>query len=155
MTELQKAEDRTRRTRGARVARRKQFEEASRSFPRAPSHLLSLAGKNATKRWRFLLLLKDYLLQMKGTTGVKKGEIKELFRNVLTRLHNLVSCKADGHAQGKPDHFFFSCHMVKKIHFQIKFYRFPVWAMQWMGELEQFSTSSRWSTGSTNLVDWH
>ena len=51
--------------------------------------------------------------------------------------------------------FFFSCHMVKKIHFQIKFYRFPVWAMQWMGELEQFSTSLRWSTGSTNLVDWH
>ena len=44
---------------------------------------------------------------MKGTTGVKKGEIKKLFRNVLTRLHNLVSCKADGHAQGKPDHFFF------------------------------------------------
>ena len=44
---------------------------------------------------------------MKGTTGVKKGEIKELFRNVLTRPHNLVSCKADGHAQGKPDRFFF------------------------------------------------
>ena len=59
---------------------------------------------------------------MKGTTGVKKGEIKKLFRNVLTRLHNLVSCKADGHAQGKPDNFFFLCHMVKKIHFQIKFY---------------------------------
>ena len=89
------------------VARRKQFEEASRSFPRAPSRLLSLAWKNAKKRWRFLLLLKDYLLQMKGTTGVKKGEIKELFRNVLTRPHNLVSCKADGHAQGKPDRFFF------------------------------------------------
>ena len=41
---------------------------------------------------------------MKGITDVKKGEIKELFRNVLMRPHNLVSCKADG----RPDHFFFT-----------------------------------------------
>ena len=57
---------------------------------------------------------------MKGITDVKKGEIKELFRNVLIRPHNLVSCKADGHSQNRPDHFF-SRQMVKKIHFQIKF----------------------------------
>ena len=43
---------------------------------------------------------------MKGITDVKKGEIKELFRNVLMRPHNLVSCKADGHSRNRPDHFF-------------------------------------------------
>lgn len=65
-------------------------------------------GKHKKKDGVFFLLLKDHLLQMKGITDVKKGEIKELFRNVLMKPHNLVSCKADGHSQNRPDHFFFT-----------------------------------------------
>ena len=60
-----------------------------------------------------LLLLKGHLLLNERNHRCKKKKKKKKRKerncfaiNVLIRPRNLESCKADGHSQDKPDHFF-------------------------------------------------
>ena len=108
-------EESARRTRGARVTRREKFKRTSRSFPPSPPCVcFHSPGKTQLNHGFFVVVIvveRSFTLNERNHRRKKKKKKERKERNcfainVLIRPRNLESCKADGHSQDKPDHFF-------------------------------------------------